>query len=209
MDIEPYTFTTARRTAVALLAAVSLAAASAPAALADEGHGTQPAGQTAAEHGRSADEHAQMSADEHDMSAEEHAAHGAAEPAATAEPKQTPATDEHGTSAVEHGQMSADKHAAHGGSETGGTARAGSDATVPGHDEHASGGHGAEAPAGDRPAGLVLAGFGLLNALVLAYAAVIRRRPDALKRRQTLQRVRSTPPKQTVFPSSSSAEKLS
>jgi hypothetical protein len=37
-----------------------------------------------------------------------------------------------------------------------------------------------------------------VNALVLAYAAVIRRRPDARKRRQTLARVRSTPPVRTV-----------
>jgi hypothetical protein len=38
----------------------------------------------------------------------------------------------------------------------------------------------------------------LLTALVLGYAAVIRRRPAARKRREALARVRSTPPVRTV-----------
>lgn len=64
---------------------------------------------------------------------------------------------------------------------------------------------GRDEPATDtkRPVALVLLAFGLINGLAMGYAAVIRRRPDALKRRQTLARVRGTPPEQTVFPSSS------
>ncbi len=42
-----------------------------------------------------------------------------------------------------------------------------------------------------RPVALALIGFGLLNGLVLLYAGVIRRRPAAVKRRETLARVRA------------------
>jgi hypothetical protein len=162
---------TPRRAGLALLAAAALATAAAPAASADTGHRTPAAGQTAGEHGMSADYHAQMSADERGMSADEHAQMSA---------------DERGMSADEHAQMTgsedaapADEHAAH---DTG----SGSDAAS---GEHSS--HGAEATETDRPVGLVLGGFGLVNGLVLAYAAVIRRRPGAVKRRETLARVRN------------------
>ena len=63
------------------------------------------------------------------------------------------------------------------------------------HSEHsASSGHDAshheEAVAKDRPVELVLAGFAVLNALVLLAAVILRRRPAAIKRRETLDRVR-------------------
>jgi hypothetical protein len=121
------------------------------------------------------------------MSAEQHAHMSA-----------TPAPSDHdsmpGMSAEEHAQMS----------DTGNS---------PGHDHDSMPGmdmRGHDEPTTDarRPVALVLGGFGLVNALVLLYAVVIRRRPDALKRRQTLERVRSTPPKQTVL-APSSPERLS
>jgi hypothetical protein len=93
-----------------------------------------------------------------------------------------------GMSAEEHAQMSADAGAGH------------DHGAMPGMDMS---GH-AEAPANtERPVALTLGGFAVVNALVLAYAAVVRRRPDTLRRRQTLARVRSTPPRQSVFRSSS------
>jgi hypothetical protein len=171
------TFAT-RRAGLALLAAAALSLPAAPAAGAD--------GMA----GMSAEEHARMSAtpapSDHDsmpgMSAEQHAHMPA-----------TPVPSDHdsmpGMSADEHAQMS----------DT--SSSAGHDhASMPGMDMR---GHDEPAADAKPPVGLVLGGFGLVNALVLLYAVVIRRRPDALKRRRTLERVRSTPPKQTVFAPSS------
>jgi uncharacterized protein involved in copper resistance len=70
------------------------------------------------------------------------------------------------------------------------------DGSMPGMDMR---GHEKAAADTRRPVALALGGFAVVNALVLACAAVIRRRPDARKRRRTLSRVRSTPPKPTVF----------
>jgi hypothetical protein len=58
-----------------------------------------------------------------------------------------------------------------------------------GHDAHGAT-HGANAVAGERPVALLLGGFAALNALVLLAAALMRRRPAAIKRRETLARVR-------------------
>lgn len=55
-----------------------------------------------------------------------------------------------------------------------------------GHESHH--GHGAESK--DRPIALVLGGFGGFNLLVVLAAVVLRRRPAAIKRRETLARVR-------------------
>lgn len=62
-------------------------------------------------------------------------------------------------------------------------------------DEHsaASGhdaGHGAPPVASKRPVKLMLTGFALFNVFILAAAAFLRRRPAAIKRRETLERVR-------------------
>jgi hypothetical protein len=170
----------------ALLAVAAAAALAAPAtSWADAGHRDgSAAGKTAAQHDMTADEHAHMSADEHGMTPDEHAGM---------------TSDDHGMSADEHAHMGAHEQAA-----TADDAPAGHGDAAAGHGTEHGGGHGAAATTKDRPVALVLGGFGLLNALVLAYAAVIRRRPDARKRRQRLERVRTTPPEQTVFPSSSS-----
>ncbi len=92
-----------------------------------------------------------------------------------------------GMSAEEHAHMSQDS------------------GTSAGHDHDSMAGmdmseHNQPAATSKHPVALVLGGFALLNALVLAYAATIRRRPGARKRRQTLERVRATAPRQTVFP---------
>jgi hypothetical protein len=106
------------------------------------------------------------------MSAEEHAHMSA-----------TPAGGDHssmpGMSAQEHARMS-------GGHDHGSMAAV----DKSGHDEPAA--------TAKRPVALVLGGFGVLTALVLGYAAVIRRRPAARKRREALARVRGTAPVRTV-----------
>ncbi len=111
------------------------------------------------------------------MSAEQHAHMSATTPAASDHDSMP------GMSADEHAQMS-DSPAA------------GDDKSMPGMDMS---GHDQSSANTKRPVGLVLGGFALFNVLVLVYAAVIRRRPAAVKRRQTLARVRSASPKQTVF----------
>lgn len=103
--------------------------------------------------------------------------------AALVAPTSAPADAEHGSpghdmgahshdmGAAEHG-MSPAEHAAH-------------------TDEHsASSGHGATHGGEERPVALMLGGFAALNALVLLAAALLRRRPAAVKRRETLARVR-------------------
>ncbi len=92
-----------------------------------------------------------------------------------------------GMTAEEHAQMSGGGHDAMPGM------------SMSGHDERSAD--------TKRPVALVLGGFGLLSALVLGYAAVIRRRPDAVKRRETLARVRSAAGKPTVPSTSKSAVK--
>lgn len=146
-----------------------------------------------------------MEATMHGMSPSEHAAHTG----------RSMAPNTHGMSAGEHGghSMPSDEHAAHEGhsadtppasspSEHGGHGEAHS---VSGHegesagghtDEHASAaghdtGHGAGAIV-DRPVGQVLAGFAVFNALALLAALLLRRRPAAIKRRETLAHIRRT-----------------
>jgi hypothetical protein len=112
-----------------------------------------------------------------------------------------------GQSAAQPG-MSADEHAAHGGSsaETPASATGAQDSGEHAAGAQGAGGHG-EASLTDRPAGLLLGGFGLLNGAVLLYATVIRRRPDAVKRRQTLARVRGTVPVRTVMSAPNTRER--
>lgn len=75
--------------------------------------------------------------------------------------------------------MTPEEHAAHSGHTDEHSASSGHDAS-----------HHEEAVAKDRPVELVLAGFAVLNALVLLAAVILRRRPAAIKRRETLDRVR-------------------
>lgn len=85
--------------------------------------------------------------------------------------------------------MPADGHMyLHPAEDRKGTAQGHTDEHGPlaGHDS----GHGQAAGSGDRPVALVLTGFGGFNLLVVLAAVILRRRPAAIKRRETLARVR-------------------
>jgi hypothetical protein len=75
--------------------------------------------------------------------------------------------------AAKHG-MTDEEHAAHGNNAPA---------------EHAVGGHSGRET--ERPVEAVLAGFAVVNLGVLVAAAVLRRRPASVKRRETLARVRA------------------
>jgi hypothetical protein len=115
---------------------------------------------------------------DHGMTPAEHAAHGAA-----------PAPASPSAAAGHEG------HGAHGGSSSPPPDR---EEEEPGRgppDEHSASaghdaGHGAAEPTEERPVKLVLGGFAAFNGFVLLVAALLRRRPDAIKRRETLARVR-------------------
>lgn len=106
--------------------------------------------------------------------------------AALVAPTSAPADAEHGSPGHDMGAASHDMGATEHGM---------SPAEHAGHtDGHsASSGHGAHGAATvteERPVALMLGGFAALNALVLLAAALLRRRPAAVKRRETLARVR-------------------
>ena len=92
---------------------------------------------------------------------------------------------------TDHESMTADEHASHGGTPTTGSAGGhdshGTTAEDSDHDDggHGTGGHDDTGPAPDRPRALVLGGFGAFNGLVLATAAVLRRRGAADRRRRS------------------------
>lgn len=102
------------------------------------------------------------------------AGHGTHRGHSSTAPSPTPEQDDHAAhSASGHEESSAGGDSHEGGSSSG-------------HGDS----HGGEAAAKDRPVGLVLAGFAGFNALVLFAALLLRRRPGAVKRRETLARVR-------------------
>jgi hypothetical protein len=125
--------------------------------------------------------------------------------AALAAPTSAPADAGHGSpshdmghsghqmGAAEHG-MTRDEHAAHGGgsADQAPAGAHGAHGPAPAHsDEHsASAGHAATHGGGSGHVAMLLAGFAAVNALVLLAAALLRRRPEARKRRETLARVR-------------------
>lgn len=128
------------------------------------------------------------------LAAGDHAGHGGtpaepAEPAPAsadeqrqgAHPQPVPETDQHGAGHdAATGDLSADGDAAADQHKADGVAG----------QQH--GGHGeAGDVAADRPVKLVLGGFAALNGLVIVAAAILRRRPASVKRRETLARVQS------------------
>lgn len=142
------------------------------------------------------------------LAAGEHAGHGAMpEPRSPSPGSQTPEVDpqvapeslQHGSG---HGNATskpsdADSTAAEGdhGGASGGHGSDGAtddkrEADAAAKQQHDSHGEAGE-PAADRPVKLVLGGFAAVNVLVILAAAVLRRRPAAVKRRATLARVRA------------------
>ena len=100
-----------------------------------------------------------------------------------------------GASAAKHEPMMKDHHPQQAASGHGHDAASGHDHGAAPSDDHSGASahdHGQTAPAAEeRPVARVLGAFAVVNLLVLAYAAIARRRPAAVKRRQTLARVRS------------------